>query len=67
MTYRPDGWLEVPEIEDIPLPSPPRVPVKDILQEVPEEGSKRKRMSLRILRVLALRLWPQRFWGSWRE
>jgi hypothetical protein len=38
MTRHPDGWLEVPEIEDTPPPSPPRVPVEDILQEVPEEG-----------------------------
>jgi hypothetical protein len=40
MARRPDGWLEVPEIEDTPLdpPPPPRVPVEDTLQEVPEEG-----------------------------
>jgi hypothetical protein len=38
MTRRPDGWLEVPEIENTPPPSPPRVPIEDILQEVPEEG-----------------------------
>ena len=38
MTRRPDGWLEVTEIEDTPLPSPPRVPVENTLQEVPEEG-----------------------------
>jgi hypothetical protein len=38
MTRRPDGWLEVPEIEDTPPPSPPRVAVEDILQEVLEEG-----------------------------
>jgi hypothetical protein len=38
MTCRPDGWLEMPEIEDTPPPSPPRVPVEGTLQEVPEEG-----------------------------
>jgi len=30
--------LEMPKIEDTPPPSAPRVPVKDALQEVPEEG-----------------------------
>jgi hypothetical protein len=38
MTRRLDGWLEVPEIEDAPPPSPPQVLVEDILQEVPKEG-----------------------------
>ena len=67
MTRSPDGWLEVPEIEDTPPPEPHEFWWRTHYRKRPRRGSKRRRMPLRMPRVSALQLWPQRVWGSWRE